>query len=126
MSDNLRLNSEVLTDVLYANIFKLLGNKFNTDEFVDWVANLIVDSGGVVKECASEGERHDNEVVNQLDDSQLDYLRQKIYSAIDILTANRLNIFKLLSDVDNKIQEIGSTASNDNNVTDESNVDDLR
>lgn len=33
--ENLRFNSEVLTNVLYDNIYDLLGDKFNEDEFVN-------------------------------------------------------------------------------------------
>ena len=31
--DNLKFNEKTLTNVLYDNIYKLLGDKFNEDEF---------------------------------------------------------------------------------------------
>ena len=48
-SENLRFNSKVLTDVLYDNIYKLLGEKFQEDEFIDWLAQQLIDKGAVIQ-----------------------------------------------------------------------------
>lgn len=48
-NDNLRFNSETLTNVLYDNIYKLLGEKFEEDEFIQWVADELLSHGCVVK-----------------------------------------------------------------------------
>lgn len=45
--DNLRFSSETLTNVLYDNIYSLLEEKFDEDEFVKWVADGLVESGAV-------------------------------------------------------------------------------
>ena len=51
--ENLRFNSEVLTNVLYDNIYKLLGDKFEEDEFIDWLAGELVSNGCVTKDSES-------------------------------------------------------------------------
>jgi hypothetical protein len=48
-SENLRFNSKVLTNVLYDNIYKLLGEKFQEDEFIDWLAQQLLDKGAVIQ-----------------------------------------------------------------------------
>ena len=48
-SKNLRFNSKVLTNVLYDNIYKLLGEKFQEDEFIDWLAQQLLDKGAVIQ-----------------------------------------------------------------------------
>ena len=47
-SDNLKFNSETLTNVLYDNIYDLIGEKMSEDEFVDWLADELVSRGAVV------------------------------------------------------------------------------
>ena len=48
--ENLRFNSEVLTNVLYDNIYNLLGEKFEEDDFVEWVAEELLKNGCVIKQ----------------------------------------------------------------------------
>ena len=50
------------------------------------------------------------EVVVELDSSEYDDLIQKVYQSIELLKSNRLTIFKLFSDVDNQIKEIGDAS----------------
>ena len=47
--ENLRFNSEVLTNVLYDNIYKLLGEKFEEDEFIQWLVDELLKNGCVIK-----------------------------------------------------------------------------
>lgn len=53
-SENLQFNSETLTNVLYDNLYDLLGEKFEEDEFVEWVAEELVKNGAVTKTTAPE------------------------------------------------------------------------
>lgn len=48
--ENLRFNSEILTNVLYDNIYKLLGEKFNEDEFVEWLVGELLEKGAITRE----------------------------------------------------------------------------
>ena len=47
--ENLRFNSEVLTNVLYDNIRKLVGDNFEGDDFVNWLADELVKNGYILK-----------------------------------------------------------------------------
>ena len=58
-SDNLWFNTIVLTDVLYENLYKLLNGKFEESDFVDWVAQELLNRGCVFK---GSSENKDNEV----------------------------------------------------------------
>lgn len=40
--ENLRFNSEVLTNVLYDNIKKVLEEKIETGEFAEWLADNLI------------------------------------------------------------------------------------
>lgn len=42
--ENLKFNSETLTNVLYDNIYKLLGDKFKDDEFTKLVTDKMADA----------------------------------------------------------------------------------
>lgn len=47
-SENLKFNSETLTNVLYDNIYKLLGEKFEEDEFIEWLVDELLDNGAII------------------------------------------------------------------------------
>lgn len=47
--ENLRFNSEVLTNVLYDNIKKLVGDKFEADDFANWLADELIKNGYILK-----------------------------------------------------------------------------
>lgn len=47
--DNLRFNSEVLTNVLYDNIKKLIGDKVVEDDFANWLADELLKNGYILK-----------------------------------------------------------------------------
>lgn len=55
--ENLRFNSEVLTNVLYDNIYDLLGDKLEEDKFIDWLAGELVKSGCVIRQEAESEEK---------------------------------------------------------------------
>ena len=46
---NLRFNSEVLTNVLYDNIKKLVGDKFESEDFANWLADELLKNGYILK-----------------------------------------------------------------------------
>ena len=73
-SENLRFNSEVLTDVLYDNIYKLLQDKFEEDDFVQWVADQLVEGGHVTKKQGDGGGENREVVVHEIDTSEYDNL----------------------------------------------------
>lgn len=105
--ENLRFNSETLTNVLYDNIFKLLGEKFEEDEFIKWVADELVNRGCVTKvddsQQKTEPSEPKEEVVYELDDSPYTELQAKVGAAIELLKANRLNIFKAFNHINGLI-----------------------
>ena len=47
--ENLRFNSEVLTNVLYDNIRKLIGDNFDGDDFANWLADELLKNGYILK-----------------------------------------------------------------------------
>ena len=112
--ENLRFNSETLTNVLYDNIYKLLQEKFEEDEFINWLVDELVESGAITKEQPEETETNEEEseqpkeeeIVYELDDSEYQELQAKVGAAIELIKANRLTIFKILSDVDNHLKSL--------------------
>lgn len=109
-SDNLKFNSEVLTNVLYDNLYKLLGDKFNEDEFIKWVVDELVSRGCVVKvEEPPKQEKEQEpkeEIVYELDDSAYKELAAKVDASIQLLKSNKITIFKLFNDIDNRIKDL--------------------
>ena len=71
--ENLRFNSETLTNVLYDNIFDLLGEKFDEDEFIKYVVDELLKNGCIVKvseptsSSTSEKQETVEEVVDHID-----------------------------------------------------------
>lgn len=111
--DNLRFNSDTLTNVLYSNIYKLLEDKFGDDDFVQDIADDLIANGCVYRvndsgqnntESQQEPSETDN-VVYELDTTEYDELVQRIYSAIELIKANKLTIFKILSDVQSEAKK---------------------
>ena len=47
--ENLRFNSEVLTNVLYDNIKKLVGDKFEAEDFANWLADELIKNGYILQ-----------------------------------------------------------------------------
>lgn len=89
-SENLKFNSEVLTNVLYDNIYKLLGEQFEQDKFVEWVADELLNSGSIIQ---------NTDVVYELDDTEYKKLVAQVDAAVELIKANRVTLFKLLNDV---------------------------
>lgn len=117
LSERLWFNNTTLTDVLYDNLYKLLGGKFEESDFVEWTAQELIKRGCVYKDTSEVGsetpkqQSDSQEVVFELDSSEYEDLVQKIYQAVELLKASKLSIFKLFSDVDNRIRELGETSS---------------
>ena len=47
--ENLRFDSEVLTNVLYDNIKKLVGDNFEAEDFANWLADELIENGYILK-----------------------------------------------------------------------------
>ena len=102
--DNLQFNTEVLTNVLYDNIYKILGEKFEEEKFVEWIVDELVESGFVMKSEESEQtkqkEKPPPEPVVELDDSEYQKLKDNVTATIKLLQTKKVEVFKILSDVD--------------------------
>lgn len=76
-----------MTNVLYDNIYDLLGEKVQEDEFVNWVADELVKNGAIVKTEESQKQTTEKsepkeEVVYELDDSQYKELVAKVDASV--------------------------------------------
>ena len=107
---NLLTNNKVLTDILYDNIYKLLGDKFDEEQFVNKVAEDLVSKGCVIKEAEPQAEPQEQEpeepkeeIVYELDDSAYVDLQSKVGAAIELIKASKLTLFKMLADVNEQI-----------------------
>lgn len=100
---NLKVNSKVLTNVIYDNIVKVLNEKFNQDDFVKWVADKLVDSGCITKgqdeTVAGKVEEPKEEIVYELDDSQYKDLVDQVNKAVDRIKEKRVELFSLLNEI---------------------------
>ena len=47
--ENLQFNSEVLTNVLYDNIYDLLGEKLEENSFIEWLVEKLLENGCIVR-----------------------------------------------------------------------------
>lgn len=119
-SENLRFNGEVLTNVLYENIYKILGDEFEEDKFVEYVANELISRGCVILEHNDEKEnvdetspQHPNEtVVTELDTKEYEDLVQRVYATIDLVKASRLSLFKAFASVNEQIGQLSDCNQN--------------
>lgn len=124
--ENLQFNSETLTNVLYDNLYKLLGDKFNEDEFINWVVDELLSRGCVIREvqqpakeetgksdAKQEEQAKQAEQVHELQKSERDELASKIDASIQLIKANKLNIFKLFNDIDGKITDLSQVQQED-------------
>lgn len=104
-TENLKFNSETLANVLYDNIYTILGEKVEDGDFTKWVADELVQRGCVFKssgggEGAAPGGEPKEEVVHEIDTSEYDKLVANVQSAVDLLRASRLRVLQILVDVD--------------------------
>ena len=103
-TENLKFNSETLANVLYDNIYTILGEKVEDGDFTKWVADELVQRGCVFKssggEDAAPGGEPKEEVVHEIDTSEYDRLVANVQSAVDLLRASRLRVLQILVDVD--------------------------
>ena len=108
--ENLRFNSETLTNVLYDNIKKLLGEKFDSEEFATQVADQLLENGYVLRQTTPEttNEQPKEEIVYAIDEKDYQELLDKINAALVLLETNRDTIAKRLSDVDGQVKDIGN------------------
>ena len=106
--ENLRFNSEVLTNVLYDNIRKLIGDKVEEDEFANWLADELIKNGYILKqetpaETGTDGEQPKEEIVYAIEEKDYQDLLDRIHSALTLLQVNKPTISKLIGEVDAKV-----------------------
>lgn len=111
--ENLRFNSEVLTNVLYDNIKKLVGDKFEAEDFANWLADELLKNGYILKSAtptASEQETPEpkEEIVYTIDEKDYQDLLDKINSTLALIQTNRSAIQKRLSSIDGQVKELGN------------------
>lgn len=109
--ENLRFNGETLTNVLYDNIKKLLGDKFEEDDFANWLADELLKNGYIVKSVEQEKpkEQPKEEIVYAIDEKDYQELLDKIHATIVLLQTNKSTIEKRLSELDGQVQELGNS-----------------
>jgi hypothetical protein len=111
--ENLRFNGETLTNVLYDNIKKLLGDKFEADDFANWLADELIKNGYILKQSAPEPTEKETpevkeEIVYTIDEKDYQDLLDKIHAAITLLQTNKAIIEGRLSELDGQVQELGN------------------
>lgn len=88
--ENLRFNSEVLTNVLYDNIKKLIGDKVVEDDFANWLADELLKNGYILKTTEVTEEEQPKqevkeEIVYTIDEKDYQELLDKIHAALTLL-----------------------------------------
>ena len=111
--ENLRFNSEVLTNVLYDNIKDLVGDKFEADDFVEWLADELIKNGYILKtvnieEDEQPKEEVKEEIVYAIEEKDYQELLDKIHAALVLIQTNKPTITKMFSDVDGQLKELGN------------------
>lgn len=99
---NLKFNAQTLTDVLYDNIYKLLGDKLNEEQFAQNVVDKLIESGCVVN---SDPEKATPEIVTQVDDSQYRELISQVDATIQLLKTRKLELFKAFNEINQTIDD---------------------
>ena len=111
--ENLRFNSEVLTNVLYDNIKDLIGDKFEADDFVEWLADELIKNGYILKTANPEEDEQPKEEVKEeivyaIDEKDYQELLDKIHAAIVLIQTNKPTITKMFSDIDGQLKKLGN------------------
>ena len=113
--ENLRFNSEVLTNVLYDNIKDLVGDKFEADDFVEWLADELIKNGYILKSTAPSEAKEEQpkeevkeEIVYAIDEKDYQELLDKIHATLVLIQTNKPTITKMFSDVDGQLKELGN------------------
>ena len=111
--ENLRFNSEVLTNVLYDNIKKLVGDKFESEDFANWLADELIKNGYILKATTppvSENETHEpnEEIVYTIDEKDYQDLLDKINATLVLIQTNRDAIQKRLVSLDDQVKDLGN------------------
>ena len=111
--ENLRFNSEVLTNVLYDNIKKLVGDKFEAEDFANWLADELLKNGYILKATTppvSENEipEPNEEIVYTIDEKDYQDLLDKINATLVLIQTNRDAIQKRLVSLDDQVKDLGN------------------
>ena len=110
--ENLRFNSEVLTNVLYDNIRKLIGDNFEGDDFANWLADELLKNGYILKTIEPPEEQPQKEVkeeiVYAIDEKDYQELLDKINSTLVLIQTYKPTFAKLFSDVGGQVKELGN------------------
>ena len=109
----MEFNSETLTNILCDNINKLLGDKFNEDEFVKQVVDELVKQGAITATPQETTSDKKAEPVQELDTSQYDALVANVKDAIRKIQGYKQSILNLISQVDSEVQGLGDTETID-------------
>lgn len=114
--ENLRFNSEILTNVLYDNIKKLVGEKFEADDFANWLADELLKNGYILKQSTPESTEQETptpqvkeEIVYTIDEKDYQELLDKIHAALTLLQTNKPTIESRLLELDGKVKELGNS-----------------
>ena len=87
--ENLQFNSETLTNVLYDNIYKILGDNFEEEKFIEWLVDELLKNGCIVKvpqqQQDQKKEEPKEEIVYELDDTAYQNLKEKVGEVIELL-----------------------------------------
>ena len=94
--ENLKFNSETLANVLYDNIYKLIGDKLNEDQIAEYIADQIIQNGGVSQIDTGNDEQPVEAPVQKLDSKNYDVLVKSVQQSIDLLNQKKIDIFKEL------------------------------
>lgn len=108
--ENLRFNSETLTNVLYDNIRKLIGDNFEGEDFANWLADELLKNGYILKtaEPTKEQQEIKEEIVYAIDEKDYQELLDKINATLVLLGTNRESIRKRLLDIDGQVKDLGN------------------
>ena len=111
--ENLLVNSEVLTNVLYDNLYKLVGERIEQEDFSNWLADELLNNGYVITPSSdasdADGGEGENpaETTYAVSEEQHQALVDMINQAIVLLKTQRNQIFKLFSDVNDQVSANG-------------------
>ena len=89
-----------------------MGDKFDEEEFVQWLAEELVKNGCVIKveqpvQKQETEEQPKEEVVVELDDNAYKDLQQKISQSIELLQSRKPEVLQIFCDIDNVIKDLG-------------------
>ena len=101
--ENLQFNTEVLTNVLYDNIYKILGDKFEEEKFIKWIVDELLSMGCVLKVEDGPKEKQP-EPVFEVDDATYKDLQNNVKKAIELIQSRKVEVLRMFSDIKQDVQ----------------------